>query len=107
LGSLPAPATPMMTLTPQPRWQHSSACRISPTSPTHSKESARASPRTKTQEPGASLPTARAELDIPDPCLERRRFALVDPRCAAIPRADAFIDQPGGGSKATRSRRSG
>ena len=26
--SWPAPATPMMTLTPQPRWQHSSACRI-------------------------------------------------------------------------------
>ena len=27
--SWPAPATPMMTLTPQPRWQHSSAWRIS------------------------------------------------------------------------------
>ena len=27
--SWPAPATPMITLTPQPRWQHSSAWRIS------------------------------------------------------------------------------
>ena len=27
--SCPAPATPMITLTPQPRWQHSSAWRIS------------------------------------------------------------------------------
>ena len=35
--SWPAPATPMMTLTPQPRWQHSSAWRISLTLPTHSK----------------------------------------------------------------------
>ena len=35
--SWPAPATPMMTLTPQPRWQHSSAWRISSTLPTHSK----------------------------------------------------------------------
>src|SRR5690606_37779261 len=35
--SWPAPATPMMTLTPQPRWQHSSAWRMRPTLPTHSK----------------------------------------------------------------------
>ena len=35
--SCPAPATPMITDTPQPRWQHSSACRISSTLPTHSK----------------------------------------------------------------------
>src|SRR5689334_20301591 len=35
--SWPAPATPMMTLTPQPLWQHSSACRIVFTLPMHSK----------------------------------------------------------------------
>jgi hypothetical protein len=35
--SWPLPATPMTTLTPQPRWQHSSAWRISLTLPTHSK----------------------------------------------------------------------
>ena len=39
LISRPAPAntTPTMTDTPQPRWQHSSAWRISFTLPTHSK----------------------------------------------------------------------
>ena len=35
--SWPAPATPMTTLTPQPRWQHSRAWRMSFTLPTHSK----------------------------------------------------------------------
>ena len=35
--SCPAPATPMITDTPQPRWQHSSAWRINCTLPTHSK----------------------------------------------------------------------
>src|SRR5258708_3085427 len=35
--SLPAPATPMITATPQPRWQHSSAWRMRSTLPTHSK----------------------------------------------------------------------
>src|SRR6185436_14367991 len=35
--SWPAPATPMMIDSPQPRWQHSSAWRISSTLPTHSK----------------------------------------------------------------------
>ena len=34
----PASATPMMVETPQPLWQHSSACRISLVLPTHSKE---------------------------------------------------------------------
>jgi len=33
----PAPATPMMTETPQPLWQHSSAWRITFTLPMHSK----------------------------------------------------------------------
>src|ERR1019366_329500 len=33
----PDPPTPMTTLTPHPRWQHSSACRINFTLPTHSK----------------------------------------------------------------------
>ena len=37
LISWPDPATPMMTLTPQPRWQHSSAWRITSTLPMHSK----------------------------------------------------------------------
>src|SRR6185437_13081954 len=37
LISLPAPATPTTTDTPQPRWQHSSAWRMSSTLPTHSK----------------------------------------------------------------------
>src|SRR4029077_12570242 len=37
LISWPAPATPMMTETPQPRWQHSSARLIRFTFPTHSK----------------------------------------------------------------------
>jgi hypothetical protein len=37
LDLLPAPATPMITDTPQPRWQHSSAWRITSTLPTHSK----------------------------------------------------------------------
>ena len=36
--SSPAPATPMMTLSPQPLWQHSSAWRITWTLPMHSKE---------------------------------------------------------------------
>ncbi len=35
--SSPAPATPMMTLVPQPLWQHSSAWRITSTLPMHSK----------------------------------------------------------------------
>ncbi len=34
--SWPEPATPMMMLWPQPRWQLSSAMRIRPTLPTHS-----------------------------------------------------------------------
>ena len=38
LISVPAGATPMMTLLPQPRTQHSSAARMSATLPTHSKE---------------------------------------------------------------------
>src|SRR5258706_388519 len=37
LISWPDPATPMITETPQPRWQHSTAWRISSTFPTHSK----------------------------------------------------------------------
>ncbi len=37
LISCPRPATPMITDTPQPRWQHSSAWRIRSTWPTHSK----------------------------------------------------------------------
>ena len=37
LISCPAPATPMMMLSPQPRWQHSSAWRIIFTLPMHSK----------------------------------------------------------------------
>jgi hypothetical protein len=37
LISCPAPATPMMTDSPQPLWQHSSAWRITLTLPTHSK----------------------------------------------------------------------
>src|SRR5690606_41081481 len=37
LISWPAPATPMITETPQPRWQHSSAWRMRLTLPTHSK----------------------------------------------------------------------
>src|SRR5450755_319779 len=37
LISLPAPATPMITDPPQPRWVHSSAWRISSVLPTHSK----------------------------------------------------------------------
>jgi hypothetical protein len=37
LISAPAGATPMMMLSPQPRWQHSSAARISSTLPMHSK----------------------------------------------------------------------
>ena len=36
--SWPAPATPMMTLSPQPLWQHSRAWRITSTLPIHSKE---------------------------------------------------------------------
>src|SRR6218665_3800 len=36
--SCPAPATPMITLSPQPLWQHSSAARITSTLPMHSKE---------------------------------------------------------------------
>jgi hypothetical protein len=35
--SWPAPATPMMTLVPQPLWQHSSAWRMTLTLPMHSK----------------------------------------------------------------------
>ena len=35
--SCPAPATPTMTDVPQPRWQHSSAWRITSTLPMHSK----------------------------------------------------------------------
>ncbi len=35
--SWPAPATPMIVDTPQPRWQHSSAWRMRSTLPTHSK----------------------------------------------------------------------
>jgi hypothetical protein len=35
--SCPEPATPMITETPQPRWQHSSAWRITFTLPMHSK----------------------------------------------------------------------
>ena len=35
--SAPAGATPMITETPQPLWQHSSAWRISVVLPTHSK----------------------------------------------------------------------
>ena len=35
--SSPAPATPMMTDSPHPLWQLSSAARIRPTLPTHSK----------------------------------------------------------------------
>jgi hypothetical protein len=35
--SCPAPATPMMIDSPQPRWQHSSAWRITLTLPMHSK----------------------------------------------------------------------
>jgi hypothetical protein len=38
LISCPAPATPMMMLSPQPLWQHSSAWRITCTLPMHSKE---------------------------------------------------------------------
>ena len=37
LISCPAPATPMITLSPQPLWQHSSAARITFTLPMHSK----------------------------------------------------------------------
>ena len=37
LISWPEPATPMITDTPQPRWQHSSAWRITSTLPMHSK----------------------------------------------------------------------
>ena len=37
LISWPAPATPMITDTPQPLWQHSSAWRITSTLPMHSK----------------------------------------------------------------------
>ena len=37
LISCPAPATPMMTLTPHPLWQHSSAWRMTCTLPMHSK----------------------------------------------------------------------
>ena len=36
--SWPAAATPMMTLSPQPLWQHSSAARITCTLPMHSNE---------------------------------------------------------------------
>src|SRR5262249_47733168 len=36
--SWPAPATPMMMLSPHPRWQHSSACRMVPMLPMHSNE---------------------------------------------------------------------
>ena len=36
--SSPAPATPITIDSPQPRWQHSRACRINLTLPTHSKE---------------------------------------------------------------------
>ena len=36
--SCPAPATPMMTLSPHPLWQHSRAWRITSTLPMHSKE---------------------------------------------------------------------
>ena len=35
--SWPAPATPMMVLSPQPLWQHSSAWRMVSTLPMHSK----------------------------------------------------------------------
>src|SRR3546814_8043552 len=37
--SLPASATPMMMLVPQPRWQASSACRITVVLPVQSKRS--------------------------------------------------------------------
>jgi hypothetical protein len=36
--SAPAGATPTITLSPQPLWQHSSAWRIVPTLPMHSKD---------------------------------------------------------------------
>ena len=36
--SSPAPATPMITDSPQPLWQHSSAWRMTLTLPMHSKE---------------------------------------------------------------------
>ena len=36
--SWPEPATPMMMLSPQPRWAHSSAWRMVSTRPMHSKE---------------------------------------------------------------------
>ena len=59
--SWPAPATPMMTDSPQPLWQHSSAARITCTLPMHSKESRRRRRSCRRSLPGSAAFVLRCD----------------------------------------------